>query len=82
MKSCVASFGRNRASFAASKTGAPHLSDAADAGGLLCYHNGIPRVAGGATEPTQTPCGPFSEVMVKTTFDLLTSSAKMSDEDL
>ena len=24
-----------------------------------CYHDGIPGVAGGATEPTQTPCGPF-----------------------
>ena len=45
-------------------------------GGWNRYHDGIPGVAGGATEPAQTPRGPFSEVMVKTTFDLLTSFDK------
>jgi len=43
------------------------------------YHDGIPGVAGGATEPAQAPRGPFSEVMVKTTFDLVTSSTKTPD---
>ena len=48
----------------------PHL-DSTPSKRAEGYHNGIPGVAGGATEPTQTPRGPFSEVMVKTTFDLV-----------
>ena len=50
----------------------PHLDSTPSkrAGG---YRDGIPGVAGGATEPAQTPRGPFPEVMVKTTFDLLVS---------
>ena len=53
----------------------PHLDSTPSkcAGG---YCDGIPGVAGGATEPAQAPCGPFPEVMVKTTFDLLTSFDK------
>ena len=58
----------------------PHL-DSTPSKRAEGYHNGIPGVAGGATEPTQTPRGHFSEVMVKTTFDLLTSSTKTPDED-
>ena len=46
------------------------------AGPRCSYRDGIPGVAGGATEPAQTPRGPFPEVMVKTTFDLLTSFDK------
>ena len=56
----------------------PHL-DSTPSKHAEGYHDGIPRVAGGATEPTQTPCGPFSEVMVKTTFDLVASSTKTPD---
>ena len=53
----------------------PHL-DSTPSKRAEGYHDGIPGVAGGATEPAQTPRGPFSEVMVKTTFDLLTSFDK------
>ena len=56
----------------------PHL-DSTPSKRAEGYHDGIPGVAGGATEPTQTPRGPFSEVMVKTTFDLVTSSTKTPD---
>ena len=59
----------------------PHL-DSTPSKRAEGYHDGIPGVAGGATEPAQTPRGPFSEVMVKTTFDLVTSSTKTPDEDL
>ena len=52
-----------------------HLDSTPSKGGEG-YRDGIPGVAGGATEPTQTPRRPFSEVMVKTTFDLLTSFDK------
>jgi hypothetical protein len=39
----------------------PHL-DSAPSKHVEGHHDGIPRVAGGATEPTQTPCGPFFRV--------------------
>ena len=54
----------------------PHL-DSTPSKRAERYRDGIPGVAGGATEPAQTPRGPFEpEVMVKTTFDLLTSFNK------
>ena len=56
----------------------PHL-DSTPSKRAEGYHDGIPGVAGGATEPTQTPRGPFSEVMVKTTFDL--QSCDVFDKD-